>query len=188
MARPKKDPALKAAASTSGKRKPRASRSKKPEALKWQPAFELSLSARVFFDRVAQAAHELGYIKASDMPALTRYAELLGIWQEAAQVLRPAAEGGEGKYIDTPMTHGEGTMKRLHPAFNVLSRTEQQLQGLEAQFGFTPASRYAILNRLAQGTFRERDEAPGEQSSLGLGEPESPVEFFAAVREAQPVH
>lgn len=190
MARNRKDPALKAAASKSGT-KPRPKTADRQMAPKrWQPTFKLSLAARKLFTVIATSARSAGYIKESDIPALTRYAEMLGIWKEAAEALRPEEEGGQGKYIKTPMTGGVGEMLRLHPAFNVLTRTEAQLQGLEAQFGFTPAARYSILAKLAAGTFgpvdpaKKADDHPADQGDLGL--PVSPVDFFLAAKGTGP--
>jgi len=179
MGRPKNDPALNELAGNPGKRKPRAASSgARPEALRWRPTFRLTTEAARLFNALAKGWADLGYIRESDMPSLTRYAELLAIWKEANEVLRPVSKGGDGKYIDTPMTNG-GTMKRIHPAFNVMTRTESQLQSLEAQFGFTPAARYSILAKLAA-------QVPGASASAGggdetvIGGDVSPLDFFTA--------
>lgn len=189
MGRKPKPEAAKALAGNPGKRKPgkRATRAIAAAPLKWRPTFALSMSGQALFDRLAPVVREMGFVNESDLPALTRYAELLGIWAEASMVLRPVEQGGQGKYIDTPMTNGDAVMKRLHPAFNVLTRTESHIATLEAQFGFTPASRHSILARLAAGgSFGHRGESekPDNQPALGLPEPESPVEFLTATRGA----
>lgn len=177
MGRPKNDPAMNELAGNPGKRKPRASSaSNRPEALRWRPTFRLTTEAARLFNTLAKGWADLGYIRESDMPALTRYAELLAIWKEANEVLRPESKGGQGKYIDTPMTNG-GTMKRIHPAFNVMTRTESQLQSLEAQFGFTPAARYSILAKLAAQVPGASTGAAANDDGADRGDL-SPVDFF----------
>lgn len=179
MGRNRKDPALAELAGNPGKRSPRRAQPAKPEALNWRPTFRLSREAAKLFEALAKSWKDLGYIRESDMPSLTRYVELLGMWKEAADILRPVARGGEGKYIDTPMTMG-GVMKRIHPAFNVLTRTETQLQSIESQFGFTPAARYSILAKLAAqvpGAATSQTQSEGEEAG---SEQQSPLDFFHA--------
>jgi P27 family predicted phage terminase small subunit len=167
VARPRKDPSLKAEGSKSGvskRKRVQASRA----SLRWQPSFSLSDEGRAIFVKIAESARDLGYITASDMPAMTRYAEYLSMWVEASRVLRPEKDGGEGLYVNTVMTDGENTMKRLHPAFRVMSTNETRIAALEAQFGFTPAARYAILQRLANGQFRASGDAAESRDQAGL--------------------
>lgn len=189
MARPKKDPALKASGSTSGQPVKRRARVDRPAALKWKPSFKLSATGQALFRHLSPHVREIGYVRETDLPAFTRYVEMLGMWHEAALVLRPVEEGGDGKYIDTPMTNGDAVMKRLHPAFNVLTRLGTQLESIEAQFGFTPASRYSILARLASDPASGGRQAPqpdGEQASFDIAPSGSAVDYFIPASAPSP--
>lgn len=109
--------------------------------------------ARKVWEELAPELRRLNLLQPLDRYTFAMYCVHMADWIKANRDIQR-----EGAHYDAPMTGGEATMKRLHPAVKVRELAEKHLLEIGARFGLDPANRYRLL----------RDQAAALVSSGGL--------------------
>lgn len=88
-------------------------------------------------------------LKGVEPHALARYCEYYAMWRNARSAMsdRRARSGIRATY-ETKTQHG--TMRRVRPEWKIMMDCERELKQLGDRFGFTPAARASLFQRLAE--------------------------------------
>jgi P27 family predicted phage terminase small subunit len=124
-----------------------------------RPLAKLTPAAAAIWRELGAELHRMNVLRESDRQAFARYcADVVEYWNVSAKLRK------EGHTYTVTSAHG--TYNRLNPLLMVQDRLATRLDRMDDRFGLTPASRQALMVRLAS----KQPDLPG------LGHPGAPAE------------
>lgn len=128
---------------------------------------ELDERGRAVWERIVPPLRRAGRLKTTDLEAVTRYCDLVGVYWKLSETI-----SAEGETMKVPtIAKGEGGevsfMWRRHPLLSERRAVAKSLEGIEDRFGMSPRARADLVNKqLGRGSAM----LPGELPLQGGGE------------------
>ncbi len=149
-----------------------------------EPPAHLAPEVREIWKDYASSRVGAATIRQSDAFALERLCTYVHEWIDATLQLRDAH--GRLRLVERQQRKGYGTVSKVKAEVRVRAQLEAAIRSLETQFGFTPASRSAVLERIARIRDPERHPSATDPRPPANGSPAMPASPIGSLGGGKP--